>query len=111
VVDGEKAQMEIQQITEFIRKTVPVERIYLFGSYAYGEPTMHSDYDFFVVIPDSSMQPREATRMIRRAIAHSPLMTPFDVLASHAHHFDEMKQFNTLERKVTRDGRLLYERA
>jgi len=111
MIDRQKAQDEIRQITELIRQAVPVERIYLFGSFAYGEPDEHSDYDFFVVIPDGSMRPREATRMIRRAIAQTPLMSPFDVLAAHVNRFDEMKQFNTLERKVTRDGRLLYERA
>ena len=102
---------EIRQITEIIKQTVPAERIYLFGSHAYGQPNKDSDYDFFVVIPDGSMRSREATRLIQRAVAHSPLMTPIDVLASSANRFDEMKQYNTLERKVMREGVLLHERA
>jgi len=110
MVDKKKAQDEIQQITELIKQTVPVERIYLFGSHVYGEPHTHSDYDFFVVLPDGGMRTREATRLVRRAIAYTPLMTPFDVLAAHLNRFDEMKKYNTLERKIARDGRLLYER-
>ena len=111
MVDRKKAQEEIAQITEIIKQTVPAERIYLFGSYAYGEPNEHSDYDFFVVLPDDSMRPLDAMRSIRRAIVRTSLMTPYDVLAAHVNGFDERKQFNTLERKITRDGRLLYERA
>ena len=108
MVDKQKAQEEIQQIAEIIRQTVPVERIYLFGSHAYGEPNEHSDYDFFVVIPDGAMRTREATRMIHRAIAHSPLRAPTDVMAMHTKRFDELNKLNSLERKIAKDGRLLY---
>ncbi|MCL2447278.1 MAG: nucleotidyltransferase domain-containing protein [Oscillospiraceae bacterium] len=111
MVDMQKAQAEIAQITEIIKQTVPAERIYLFGSYAYGQPNEHSDYDFYVVIPDDSMRTREATQSIHWAVAQSPLMMPIDVLASHINRFDARKQLNSLERKINRDGRLLYERA
>ncbi|MDR3314760.1 MAG: nucleotidyltransferase domain-containing protein [Oscillospiraceae bacterium] len=102
---------EIQQISEIIQKTIQVERIYLFGSYAYGQPNKGSDYDFFVVTPNDSVRPREVTRKIHWAVAQTPLMTPIDVLASTADRFDEMKKLNTLERKIAREGVLLYERA
>jgi len=111
MVDREKAQEEIRQITEIIKQTVPAERIYLFGSHAYGEPHEHSDYDFFVVIPDGSMRTLKAEQDIQWAVVQSPLRTPIDVLAAYAERFDTRKKFNTLERKITRDGRLLYERA
>ncbi|MCL2106213.1 MAG: nucleotidyltransferase domain-containing protein [Oscillospiraceae bacterium] len=101
---------EIQQIAEIIKQTVPAERIYLFGSHAYGQPNRHSDYDFFVVLPDDFSRSRDATRQIQRAVAHTPLMTPIDVLAATVQRFDEMKKYNTLERKVYREGVLLYER-
>jgi len=108
MVDKEKAQEEIQQITELIKQTVPVERIYLFGSHAYGEPHERSDYDFFVILPDGSMRPMEATRAIHRALAHSPLRTPSDVMSMHKSRFELISRYNTLERKILRDGRLLY---
>jgi len=108
MVDRQKAQDEIQQITELIKQTVPVERIYLFGSHAYGEPHEHSDYDFFVILPDGSMRPLDAEGMIHRAVAHTPIMTAMDVLTQHKTRFDLKSRYNTLERKVSRDGRLLY---
>jgi hypothetical protein len=57
------------------------------------------------------MRPREATKNIHWAVAQSTLMMPIDVLASHLNRFDARKQLNSLERKINRDGRLLYERA
>ena len=38
---------EIQTIINAINKSVFVEKIYLFGSHAYGIPNKDSDYDFF----------------------------------------------------------------
>ena len=105
MVDKQKAQEEIQQIAEIIRKTIPVEQIYLFGSYAYGEPSEHSDYDFYVVIPDGSMRPIEAMQKARWALAQDvQRMKSIDILASTRSSFDEMKSLITLERTIDRRG-------
>jgi predicted nucleotidyltransferase len=101
---------EIINITEAIKQAVPAERIYLFGSYAYGTPTEDSDYDFFVVIPDSDLRPLEAAQMARRSLSAVSRKTAVDILADYQSRFDERKQFNTLERKVWNEGVVLYER-
>jgi len=101
---------EIRQIAEIIRQTVPAERIYLFGSHAYGQPRADSDYDFFVVLSDGGMLPLKAEQEIHWALAQSPLRTPVDVLAAPVQHFERMKKYNSLERKVDREGVLLYGR-
>ena len=101
---------EIQQITDIIRQTVPAERIYLFGSHAYGTPHEHSDYDFYVVIPDGSMRPLDAMDKVHWEVAQTSMKKPIDVMASYASRFHERKKFNTLERKIERDGVLLHER-
>ncbi|MDR1051627.1 MAG: nucleotidyltransferase domain-containing protein [Deltaproteobacteria bacterium] len=36
------------------KSAVDCDKIYLFGSYAYGEPTEDSDLDFYVVVPNDS---------------------------------------------------------
>jgi predicted nucleotidyltransferase len=41
---------EILKMTEVIKNTVPAERIYLFGSYAYGAPSKDCDYDFGILL-------------------------------------------------------------
>jgi len=101
---------EIHSIAEAIRRAVPAERIYLFGSFAYGTPNEDSDYDFFVVIPDDGPPPLEATQRARRSLLHINRKTPVDILADYCSSFDSRKDLNTLERKVFREGVMLYER-
>jgi predicted nucleotidyltransferase len=43
----------INNIKTSILKFVPARYIYLFGSYAYGNPTEKSDVDIYVVTPDN----------------------------------------------------------
>jgi predicted nucleotidyltransferase len=99
---------EILNITDIIKETVPAERIYLFGSYAYGSPNEHSDYDFYVVLDDSFINPIDAISKINYAIS-GKRSTPVDVLALTAERFDDRKKLLTLERKVANEGILLYE--
>ena len=101
---------EILNITEAIKKAVPAERIYLFGSYAYGKPHENSDYDFFVVIPDGGMKPLDAMKQARKAMIPIKRQTPVDILADYRSRFEQRKNMNTLERKVASEGTVLYER-
>jgi predicted nucleotidyltransferase len=41
-------------IRDAILKNVAAKYIYLFGSYAYGEPTEDSDIDIYVVVPEDT---------------------------------------------------------
>jgi len=100
---------EIEAITEAIKNAVPAEQIYLFGSYAYGQPHSDSDYDFFVVIPDG-MRPLEAMQKAQQAIVKRS--RPVDVLANTRSGFDKQKRWiATVEKAVSQKGVLLYERA
>ena len=47
----ESVKNELSDICRIIDATVDTEKIYLFGSYAYGTPTDDSDYDLCVIIP------------------------------------------------------------
>ena len=58
------------------------ERVILFGSYAYGEPTSDSDVDLLVV-KDMDHSPIEEATSIRRAIRplrHSVANLPLDIM-------------------------------
>ena len=103
----EAAQRELEAICRVITKTVETEAIYLFGSRAYGMPNGDSDYDLCVIIPKNSMRPVDAIKVIRRALL--PLQTmPLDMLVYHADTFFHRAQCATMERKIKRDGVLLY---
>ena len=102
---------EIIDITEIIKSAVTAERIYLFGSHAYGTPHADSDYDFFMVIPDGGIKPLEAIRQARFSLLTLDRKTPVDILADYRSRFDSRSKLNTLERKIANDGMVLYERA
>ena len=98
-------------IAEKIKDTVKYEKIYLFSSYAYGEPHKDSDLDFYVVLPDDSvLRPIEAIRKIRRSLGHTKLIMPVDIIAGRLSRFGGMSKLPTMERRIAREGIVLYER-
>ena len=107
-----RMENEIRAIAEKIRDTVDCEKIYLFGSYAYGEPHQDSDLDFYVVLSsDSSLRPIKAMRIIRRSLNDVKRTMPVDVIAARSSRFAEMSTLPTMERRIVKDGILLYERS
>jgi predicted nucleotidyltransferase len=103
-------QKEIEAITEIIKETVECEKIYLFGSYAYGTPTKDSDLDFYVVIPDDADRPIEVMRKIRRNLRRIDQTIPVDILAGRASRFAELSELPSMQQRIVKEGALLYER-
>jgi len=103
-------QKEIDAITEVIKETVDCEKIYLFGSYAYGEPNKDSDLDFYVVIPDDAERPIEVMQKIQVNLGKINSDMPVDILAGRASRFAELSVLPSMQRKIVREGVLLYER-
>ena len=102
---------EILDITNVILEAAgAVEKIYLFGSYAYGTPHKDSDYDFYVLLPDASESPFVVIPRIYHQLYKTSRQTPVDVLANYKARFEERSHFPTMERKIVREGILLYER-
>lgn len=101
---------EIQTIADKIKETVNCEKIYLFGSYAYGVPKIDSDYDFYVIMPDDEIRPMEAMRKIYGQLSKTKMNIPVDVLATNHSQFEKRSGMRTLEKKVFNDGVILYER-
>ena len=105
---SESVLNELNTICSMISDTVDVDKIYLFGSHAYGTPSEDSDYDLCVVIPDGSMRPIDAMKKIRRAL-YPIQTTPMDVLVYRSSRFLERQDAVTLERTIATKGVLLYE--
>jgi predicted nucleotidyltransferase len=102
---------EILAITDTIVKSVDPEKVYLFGSYAYGTPHKDSDYDFYVVLQDNSpIKPLDAMRMIEMSLFNANIRTATDVLANYKTRFEYRSVQPTMERKIVREGFVLYER-
>ncbi|MDR0497198.1 MAG: nucleotidyltransferase domain-containing protein [Treponema sp.] len=101
-------QAELDKLTELIVNAIPVEKIYLFGSYAHGKPHKDSDLDLYVVLKDDvQLRDIDAAIKIRLAICEHQSM-PLDLLVAKNSRYQERKIAPTLERKVAREGILMY---
>ena len=99
---------ELDKLKELIINAMPIEQIYLFGSYAYGKPHKDSDLDLYVVLKDDNpMRDLDAGLQIRMAIARKKSM-PVDIIAKKKKDFTDRLEDITLERIVRRDGIRIY---
>ncbi|MDR0598606.1 MAG: nucleotidyltransferase domain-containing protein [Treponema sp.] len=100
---------ELDAITKIIVDTVPVETIYLFGSYAYGTPGKDSDIDLYIVFKDD-MQMRELDAIVAaRAAMYPAQKTPIDLLGEKKRQFlYRSTGFATVEKDVSKKGIKLY---
>ena len=100
---------EIIRIKDAIVSAVDVEKLYLFGSYAYGTPNEDSDYDFYMVIPSGGIRPLDAMTEARMALWGTRVKA-VDVLAGTPETFERRSQAAwTIESEVAKGGVLLYE--
>ena len=106
------ANSEIMTVRDIILKTVDCEKIYLFGSYASNMQGEYSDYDFYVVLMHDDVNPVLAEQNIYRNLAkREGRHTPVDVLAENKNKFRNLCVLPTMERKIAREGILLYDTA
>jgi predicted nucleotidyltransferase len=101
-------QSDLDALTEVIVNTVPVEEIYLFGSYAYGMPHKDSDLDLYVVLKDSA-EMRELDAVFKIFHAIGPVKKkPVDIIANKKSRYLKLASGPTIERKITREGIKIY---
>jgi predicted nucleotidyltransferase len=98
----------INIIKESILKYVPAKYIYLFGSYAYGNPTEKSDIDVYIVIPDSITSLSEIYTKIMVDLSIKKIFF-VDLLLNRESVFNIRKTENILEETVCQKGKIIYE--
>jgi predicted nucleotidyltransferase len=101
-------QDQLDTIKKVILDTIPVEQIYLFGSYAYGTPHADSDLDIYVVMKDNTpYDALEAEQMISSAV-HRHNSMPADILVLKKSRFQYRLGALTLEHEVAEKGKIIY---
>ena len=101
---------EILTVKDIILKTVDCEKIYLFGSCAYEMQREDSDYDLYVVLRNDDENPVLAEQCIYRNLSkREGRHTPVDVVAENKTKFNKLCILPTIERKIVREGILLYD--
>ena len=87
-----------------------IQKIYLFGSYAYGEPNEDSDIDFCVIIDDSISAYRNEVYFKIEKKLWGKHIVPNDLIVYNAGTFDKFRNSRGIERVVVKYGELIYER-
>ena len=83
-----------------------IEKIYLFGSYAYGEPNEDSDVDICVIIRKRLRRFKMAFKI--NSILHDNNIVPSDLLVFRSKEFNEALKIRNIERTIANHGILLY---
>ena len=101
---------EILAIADRIREAISPNKIYLFGSFARGDSGQHSDYDFYVVVPNGSGNTVELCQDAYCSLLGLKRTRGADILVVDEETFAKRKENCTIEREVSKDGVLLYDR-
>ena len=83
-----------------------IEKIYLFGSYAYGEPDENSDIDVCVIIGNNINRPNMQFRI--KTILHDNKIVPSDLLVYNYDVFYNAAKYKNIEKTIMENGVLLY---
>lgn len=98
----------IDDIKESILKFAPARYIYLFGSYAYGEPTEKSDIDIYIVLPDEVNNATELYAKIVVDLSYKKIYY-IDLFLSTESTFNKRKIENMFEKAIYQKGKIVYE--
>lgn len=97
---------EIESLSDSIVSAFRPQRIVLFGSYAYGEPTEDSDIDLLVILPFAGKPARKAIEIRSKLNPKLPLellvRTPEQVA-------DRIADHDWFMQEIIEKGRVLYE--
>jgi predicted nucleotidyltransferase len=98
---------QIQSLAQAIRDIVSPKAIYLFGSYAMGHPTPHSDVDIAIIKEHISNKHEDLYR-IRKALFHSGI--PMDlILMEEQDYLANKDHWGGVSYEIAHHGLPLYE--
>lgn len=96
----------IQQLCQRIANRFSPEKIILFGSHAYGQPTAESDVDLLVVMEYEGSPLQQAIKISREL----GLVTPLDLLVrTPAQVQERLRLEDPFMREIVQRGKVLYE--
>ncbi len=98
----------LKNVVERLVKALNPEKIYLYGSYAYGQPNKDSDIDLLIIVSESSLPVHKRAAQAYRSLRG--LFIPADIkVVTHSEFEKYAKWFSSIERVVLEKGQLLYE--
>lgn len=95
-------------LEKLIREVNP-ERVILFGSYAYGNPSPDSDIDLLVIVSPREGETRRE-RYLRVALALTPRRFPADIIVHTPEEIEKRLPHSFFLREILNRGKTLYAR-
>ena len=100
-------QKILDNITHRLVAEFHPEKVFLFGSYAWGTPAEDSDVDLMVIVEDSDVKPAERARRAHLRMRGIPV--PLDILVKTRQEFDRYRNVQaSLEADILKRGKVLY---
>ena len=96
------ARQQIEAYCRVVAREFKPEKIILFGSYAYGKPTINSDVDLVVIMTYRGSHTKKMAQIRGRVEAPFPM----DMLVWKPGQYSRMESFN---REVLTRGKVMYE--
>ena len=101
------SKSKIQESVKLLADAYQPLAIYLFGSYAWGQPQEESDLDFLVILNDDI--PLNLALHIKGKLALKNMDISTDIVLNHKHFFTERGMHpSILQHKIKTEGKLLY---
>jgi len=98
----------LEEVVQRLVAALRPEKIYLYGSHAYGQPHKDSDVDLLVVVAQSVLPNHRRAVEAYRALRG--LFIPAEIKVVTQAEFERRAQwFSSIERVVEEKGRMLYE--
>ena len=91
-------------VTTLSRK-IPVEGVLLFGSFAYGNPTKHSDVDLVIISPDfKKMEFWDRVGWLSQQRDKTSMQAAMDVIGYTPEEFAHAHEWSAIMAKAKKDG-------
>ncbi|MBI3242441.1 MAG: nucleotidyltransferase domain-containing protein [Chloroflexi bacterium] len=99
----------LAEVVRRISEAVAPEKIYLYGSHAYGTPHENSDVDLLVLVKDSDASYYKRTLPIYKALRG--LLIPIEIKVVTQEEFQRrLKWVVSVEKAASLKGKVVYER-
>lgn len=99
----------LDEVVKRITESIHPEKIYLYGSHAYGTPHEDSDVDLLVLIDKSEVSYYKRARPIYKALRGLIIPTEIQVI-THEEFNRRVKWLVSIEREAFEKGKVVYER-
>jgi predicted nucleotidyltransferase len=104
---SKKTNLQLEKIVQVLSGKFGINKIFLFGSHAYGSPSIESDLDICLIADFKEKRKIDVLREIRRELS-GKFKGSVDLLIYKENEFNERASFNsTLEHKISTEGILL----